>query len=332
MHIYYLICPNSTYLNSNPGVALIAYGCRYLIQQADPEALFIPVSNVYHSAEAWNILLDQADCLILPGGSLYDPSNISVYWNDTIWKHISKAQARAIPFADLWGYSSYPFPSKSIEQSAADILLRPRTQRTLAVQRKANLVITRDALANHIVSTVRSDARSLPCASFWSPDFFNIKPSKPLYNCVSVFPISREKWFADALYNIAHVLSKEKPTFLICNTNPEYQWISQFHPEATNIKCLYDPISLLDFYSMCDKVVSARLHAAIPAFALGCKVIYIAYDSRSLALDLFGIPPVPYTELRHGSIPFNYTSLSDTKTPDPAPFINLFREKIVSRF
>lgn len=332
MHIYYLICPNSVGLNYNPGVSLISYGCRYLIQQADPEALFIPVKNTSHSTASWNILFEQADCLVLPGGSLYDPSDISVYWNDTIWDDISSAQALGIPFADLWGYASYPFPIKPIEQSAADILSQPRTHHTLEVQRKAALIVPRDRLAQYIASTVQPDVQSLPCASFWSPDFFNIKPSVRLYNAISVFPISRARWFFDSLCSISRVLEKEKPTFLVCHTNTEYQWLRSFYPEATNIKCIFDPISLLNFYSKCDKVVSTRLHAAIPAFSLGCKVIYISFDSRSFALDLFGIPSVPYTDLRHGAMPFNYTSLSDTKSPDPAPFINLFREKIVSRF
>lgn len=332
MHVYYLICPVSIGFNYNPGVSLISYGCRYLIKQADPDAFFIPVSNTSHSQPTWGLLFKQADCLVLPGGSLYDPGDISVYWNDTIWKHIAAAQAHGIPFADLWGYTSYRFPSKPTQQATADILSQPRNRRTLKVQRKAALIITRDSLTQHIASTVRGDVHALPCASFWSPNFFNIKPLQPLYNAVSVFPITRDKWFADALYDIAQHLSKDKPTFLICHTNPEYQWFHSFHPNATNIKCLYDPSSLLDFYARCDKIVSTRLHATIPAFALSCKVAYIAFDSRSLALDLFNIPSIPYTDLRHGAIPFKYTSLTNTKPPDPQPFINLFRDKIVSRF
>lgn len=332
MHVYYLICPNDIFLNSNPGVALIAYGTRYLIKQADPQAFFIPLSNIHHSQPAWDILFDQAACLVLPGGSLYDPSDICVYWNDTIWEHIAAAQNHDIPFADLWGYSSYPFPAKPIKQAAAEILLQPRTQRILAVQQKAAIVITRDSLAHNIASTVTPDIQSLPCGSFWSPNFFNIKPSNRLYNCVSVFPITRDKWFADALFDISHVLAREKQTFLICNTDPEYQWLRSFHPHDTTIKCLYDPSSLLDFYSKCDKIVSARLHTVIPAFALGCRVLYLSFDSRSLALDLFGIPSLPYTDLASGALPFQYTSLKDTKQPDPSLFIQLFRDKVVSRF
>lgn len=332
MHLYYLICPDSIGLNYNPGVNLISYGTRYLIKQADPQALFIPVSNIHHSPPSWDLLFKQANCLILAGGSLYDPSDISVYWNDTIWEHISAAQAHGIPFADLWGYSSYPFPSKSIDQSAVEIIALARTERTLAVQHNAALVITRDALAHRIARTAVPDAQCLPCASFWSPAFFNIKPSSRTYNCVSVFPIVKEQWFADLLTSIARVLSREKPTFLICHTNPEYEWLTHSSPETQNIKCLYDPLSLLDLYSQCDKVISARLHAAIPAFALGCKVIYISFDSRSLALDLFGIPPVPYTLLADKALPFKYTSLAESDPPDPSRFIELFREKIVSRF
>lgn len=332
MHVYYLICPDSTGLNYNPGVSLIAYGCRYLIQQADPQAFFIPISNIVHSHSAWDLLLNQAHCLVLPGGSLYDPSNISVYWNDTIWQHIAAAQARGIPFADLFGYASDPFPARPIPSAAAAIMLQPRTNRTLSAQRNATLIITRDRLAEHIASSVWPGVQSLPCASFWSPDFFNIQPSTRRYNAVSVFPIVKDRWFAESLFSIAQLLAQDKPTYLICHTNPEYRWLRSFYPDAGNIKCLYDPISLLSFYSVCDKIVSARLHAAIPAFALGCKVIYISFDSRSLALDLFGIPSVSYTDLNYGAIPFCYFSLSDLDPPDPSPFISLFQDKIVSRF
>lgn len=331
MHIYYLISPNCTGLNYNPGVSLIAYGCRHLIKQADPEAYFIPISNIVYDEREWDILLEQADCLVLPGGSLYDPGDISVYWNDTIWQHIAKAQARGIPFADLWGYSSYPFPPKSISKSAADILNQPRTMRTLEVQNDAALIVTRDALAEYIVSSVYPRVQTLPCASFWSPNFFNIKPSMPIYNCVSVFPIVKDKWFAEALFAIGQVLSEQKPTYFICHTNPEFQWFRSFFPDIPNVICLYDPISLLEFYSKCDKVVSARLHAAIPAFALHSNIIYISFDSRSLALDLFRIKPIPYTDLKSGAIPFDYISLTKTSQPDPSPFINLFMDKIVSK-
>lgn len=332
MHLYYLICPNSVGLNYNPGVSLISYGCRHLIKQADPEAFFIPVSNIFHSQATWDILLEQADCLVLPGGSLYDTGDISVFWNDTVWQHIAAAQGMGIPFADLFGYASYPFPELPVEEVSATILSKPRTKRILNVQRKAALVITRDFLSHYIVSTAHSDSHFLPCSSFWAADFFHIMPSVRLYNAVSVFPIVKDRWFAESLVNIAGVLAKEKPTYLICHTNPEYQWLRGFFPNATNIKCIFDPVSLLDFYSKCYSVVSARLHAAIPAFSLGCKVIYISFDSRSLALDLFGIPSVPYTDLRDGALPFRYTSLSDVDPPNPRFFIDLFIKHVVSRF
>jgi len=331
MHVYYLICPNSAFLNSNPGVALIAYGCRYLIKQADPSSYFVPVSNINHSAQAWELLLHDADCLVLPGGSLYDPSNVSVYWNDTIWQHIKTAQDRGIPFADLWGYSSYSFPPLSLKQASLDILKQPRTHRILAQQKKAALFVPRDVLTSLIARSAGINSPPLPCCAFWSPDFFGIKPSSRLYNCISVFPIVKDVWFARALMRISQELDEEKPTYLICNTYPEYQWLSSFYPHADNILCIYDPISLLDFYSHVDKMVSARLHAAIPALALGSQVCYLSFDSRSFALDLFGITPFPYLDLRDESVPLNYSTVSAINPPDPAPFIDLFRSKVVSR-
>lgn len=331
MHVYYLICPDSITLHHNPGVSLIASGCRYLIGQADPKALFIPVSNLRHKPDEWDILYKNAHCLILPGGSLFDASNISVFWNDGLFKLIASAQARGIPFADLFGYANAPIPLKPFSHLVPTMASQPRNKRVLAVHKNASLVVTRELLSQAISSTVREDTYCLPCSAFFAPKYFNITPGERLYNIVSVFPSTTDKWFADSLMDIAAHLSKEKPTHIICNSLRDYRWFTSFHPNAPGLLCLYDPHSLLELYAHCDKVVSAKLHTAIPALALGCRVIYLSYDSRSLALDLLGIPSIPYTYLATGALPFQYTSLNDTKQPDPSPFIELFRDKVVSR-
>jgi len=108
MHVYYLITPVNFEACSNPGSSLISYGLRYLISMADPHAIFLSVSNTNYLERDWRLLFDQADCLILSGGSLYDPGDISTYWNDSVFEHIATAQSHNIPFADLFGYTSYP--------------------------------------------------------------------------------------------------------------------------------------------------------------------------------------------------------------------------------
>jgi len=331
MHVYYLITPVNLESCSNPGSSLISYGLRYLISMPDPHAIFLSVSNTNYLERDWRLLLDQADCLILSGGSLYDPNDISTYWNDFVWEHVSTALSHNIPFADLFGYTSYPFPLLPIDQVIADILSQPRTQRVLAVQRNSTLIVPRDSLTQRIASTVLPDVQALPCSSFWSPDFFNIKPSPPKYNCITVSPIVTDRWFADALFSIYKLLSLELPTYFIFHSHPDYYWFHSLYPELTNYTCLYDPVSLLTFYSMCDKVVSTRLHAAIPAYALGCKVIYFSFDSRSFALEQFGVHSVPYLELKDGFFPKNWEHLSNNIPPDPSTFIDLFRDRIVSR-
>jgi len=332
MHIYYLISPDSITLHHNPGVALISFGTRHLIKQADPEAIFIPISNLRYKPDEWHMLYKHCQCLILAGGSLFDSSDTCVFWNDGVFRLIASAQARGIHFADLFGYANASIPLKPLPSLVSSMASQPRNKRVLSVHKKAALVITREILSQSISLTVRDDVYCLPCSSFFSPNYFGISPGNRLYNIISVFPTTTDKWFAVSLMNIYQHLSKEKPTYFICNSLQDYRWFTSFFPNAPNILCIYDPKSLLDLYSHCDKVVSAKLHTAIPAFSLGCRVIYISYDSRFMALDPFKIPHIPFTELRHLSIPFKYSSRPAIYSPDPEPFINLFREKIVSRF
>ncbi|HUU41417.1 MAG TPA: polysaccharide pyruvyl transferase family protein, partial [Desulfatiglandales bacterium] len=238
---------------------------------------------------------------------------------------------KGIPFADVFGYTSYPFPELSVDTVTALVLKQSRTRRILAEQARAALFTPRDFLTAHIAAKAGVSAAVLPCSSFWSPAFFGIKPATRVYNAISVFPITKDKWFADALMGIAGELSKELPTWLICHTAPEYKWLTSFYPDAANIRCIFDPFSLLDFYSKVDKIVACRLHAAIPAFALGCRLSYISFDSRSFALDQFHVGHILYTDIAGGQPPDYFYSLSKASLPDPAPFIALFKTEVVSK-
>lgn len=331
MHKYFLITPQLFASDHDPGVTFITHGCRYLISQADPDALFLPISNIWHSAPDWKLLFDQADCLVLAGSPLYDPSDIQVYWNYDIWKHVDLARSRGIPVVDLWGYSSHPFPLPDLDTMAQTILTTHRTQRLLKIQKHFNMIITRDLCSQLIASSMRQDVSALPCCSFWAHRYFNVSSIERSFNCVTLRHRPGQEWLIEPLHALAHELSKDKPTYLVCHTRHEYWWFKKNFPDPEHLICIYDPKSLLEFYARCDKVISIRLHATIPALSLGCNVINLSVDARSQALDLYDIPSTPYTDLKQGPIDLVFHNLNDRPPPSRDYFIERFKDEIVWR-
>lgn len=332
MRKYYLITPQKNAPGADPGVTFITHGCKYLIKQADPDAMFLHVSNTMHQQADWDLVYHQADCLVLAGNPLYDTSETRVYWNSGIWEHVDKARALGIPIADLWGYSAHALPSPALDTMAQAMLSTTRTKDLLEIQAHFKLVITRDLCAQLVASSMREDVDALPCCSYWAHRYFNIEPKRPTFNAVVLRFMPGQEWILKPLQELSLLLSKEKPTFLICPNNRAYWWAKEHLHHPGHLFCIYDPASLLDFYSRCDKVISIRLHASIPALSLGCRVINLSIDTRSQTLDLFNIPSVPYTALKEPDFPLDFHSLDTSHLPSPDHFLTRFKTEIVLGF
>ena len=331
MHKYYLLTPQTNSPNIDPGVTFITHGCKYLIRQADPEALFLSVSNTEYSKPNWDLLLDQADCLVLAGNPLYDPSDVHTYWNYSIWNHVNGAQSRGIPIADLWGYSSSPIPAPDFRTMAEQLLINPKNKRVLDIQSRFNLIITRDITAQLVASSMRDDVDALPCCAYWAFQYFNVTPKEPQFNCVTIRYRQGLEYILQPLYDLAQKLSNQRLTYILCHTAVEYWWAKKNLPSAQNLICIYDPKSLLEFYSRCDKVISIRLHGTIPALSLGRQVINISIDTRSQALDLFKIPSIPSTALKNRPVDLTFKTLQQGIPESPSYFIKRFQDAILSR-
>jgi len=331
MHVYYFITPTANSPGHNAGCSYITYGCKYLISQVDPEFLFLDVPITEHSQQEWDILLDQADALIFAGNPRYNPSDTRSYWDYDIWNHIEAAQKKGILVADLYGGSAYNLPFIPVADMVKDMLRYSRNQHTLSYQAKVDMIITRDSPAQEIVKTVKPDSVLLHCSSFWAASWLKVDRQPKKYNCVVLRYIQNQPWVIEALYSIAQAMAQEKQTFFLCHAGYEYWWAKKHLPEIKNLICIFDPLSLLQFYARCDKVVSMRLHGSIPALSLGCQVVNIATDSRCLAYDNFGFSSVPYTELKvlSGSLNFDKTPVKVSQSIQD--FKALFNEKIFER-
>jgi len=330
MHKYYFITPISTGPGFNPGCSYITLGAKHLISHADPGSLFLDVSILGYSKQEWDLLLDQADCLVFAGNPRYNPSNVHSYWDYDIWDHIRNAQSKGILTADLWGGSAYPLPLKDIDTMARDMLTYDRNKHTLAAQSKLDIVTTRDPCAQLIASTARKDVHLFPCSSYWASTFLKITPNNRPYNCVVLRYIEGQPWVIKSLHTLSQILAREKRTFYVCHAGHEYWWAKKNFPGIHNLVCIFDPTSLLKFYAMCDKVISMRLHGSIPALSLGCNVINVATDSRCLTFDNLGFASVPYTALEDLPHNLSFHRILKPSAPDPKNFVTLFRQKIVS--
>jgi len=331
MHVYYFITPVANSPGHNAGCSYITQGCKFLIDSIDPGSVFLDVSITSHSPQSWRILLDQADVLIFAGNPRYNPSDVRSYWDYDVWDYIKAAHDKGILVADLFGGSAYQLPLISVSDMANDMLRYSRNQRTLSYQKDVDLITTRDPCAQAIVSTIRPDSALLQCSTFWAASWVKVLARPKRYNAVVLRYIKDEPWVIEALRNVAQVLAKEKTTYFLCHAGYEYWWAKENLPDLHNVICIFDPRSLLDFYSECDKVVSMRLHASIPALSLGCQVINIATDSRCQAFDNFGFSSVPYTSLRALPHTMVFNRLDAGFQTTASAFHDLFRDKILSR-
>lgn len=310
-------------------MSFITHGCKYLIRQADPEALFLPVSNTQYDSGDWKILFKEADCLVLAGMPLYDLGDVRVYWNYDIWEHINTARSLGIPIVDLCGYSSCPLPGAGDEVMSSKILPTERTQRLLKIQSKFKMVLTRDTCAGMIASTVVPKVEVLPCCSFYAHKFYGTQRAERRFNAVIYRFLPGQEWVVKALYEVALRLSEERQTYLVFHNKHAYWWAKARLPESAKLICIYDPESLLRFYARCDKVVSIRLHASIPALSLGCRVLNVSIDTRSNALDQFGVSSTQYPSLKDADFELRFASVSVDVSPRMSQFIKRFRMEIV---
>ena len=330
-HLYYIIAPTTINPWANPGCTYTVHGCKYLISRADPDAIFYDISLAEYEPRDWKLLFDQAHCLIFAGNPRFNLSNHRHYWDYGLWDHIIEARDKGIIVADLWGGSAYPLPLKTSKEMVEDILSYETNQRILDIQSTLAMVTTRDTLAEAVIKTRIPNVITYPCCSLFAPKYLEIQQTQRQYNAVVFRHAARAEPAIHALYKKYLELKKEKRTFFVCHEDWEYWWAKKNLPENHDLICIYQPTSLLEFYAKCDKIISLKLHTSLPAIAMGCQVINIALDSRSLAYDFITGPSPDYTELYHADT--DLLNEYNTITPPDLQleFIKQFRHQVVAK-
>ncbi len=298
--------------NHNPGDTFIGIGGQYVF-----ENLFGPINwlviNKFSKEEAWKEkeeLIKEAGFVYYAGTPQYNNYDDWCFWYDKeLWEDIF------IPWnlkvISLAGGAGFPDAEMTTKQFVERCLQSQKTVDMLQT-RKNNLFLTttRDSYANELLNNLGIENKLIACSALFAARQANIKTEEKEY--VILVPPNyenipdqytrnenKEETFLKDWLDIFSVLKKEyKKVIVVCHWHTEFLSLRK-HVESGEIFFTSDYLSLLNIYKKANLVVSARLHAAIPAFGIeGTKAISIAIDTRGHAAGIIEkIPVITYSKL-----------------------------------
>lgn len=293
---YALIAPVIN--NLNPGCHFITMGVKYWLRQLDPTATFFTVDMLQDDPSGWEVVMSQADKLILCGNPRFNGTEAKVFWDWDIWGRINQAIDKGIPFIDAWAGSAWEYSwrfgvqPETPAQITARLLKIKKNCDILKHEARAELLIARDHATEIMFKTVSDKVQLLPCCSFNAAKWCEIESQKKDINAIVIRSMPKQEWLIERLKKIQAFW---KPCLIVSTTCNDWLWAKNAGLATTLIN---DPLDLLHLYSRVGVLHSFRLHASIPALSLGAKVRNFETDSRAATLSLFDIQSVPFTTLR----------------------------------
>lgn len=322
MTTYGLVGTHSGLTTVNPGCRLITDGIRWLIRQIDPHAIFLPVEMMEDDASGWDMVMAQADVLLLCGNPRFNLDERGVYWDLGIWQRITQACDAGIPFIDAWAGAAHPFPLLKTGIMAEAIASLRKTKTILAYESRAAVCIARDSVANELLRSCNENTVLLPCSAWHAIAEHGIVAEEKSCHCIALRHMPGYPWIIDRALAIQRALQQERRTYILTHAAADYGWIKA-RRQIPNLVCISDAPSLLRFYARVDKLLSFRIHASIPALSLGARVSNVSMDSRSLTVDEFGIPSIPFTDLEDPEFQPRFSSC--TSPPDAQQAIDVLQ-------
>jgi hypothetical protein len=298
--------------NHNPGDTFIGIGGQYIF-----ESLFGPINwlviNKFSKEEAWESKEDfikEAGLVYYAGMPQYNNYDDWCFWYDKeLWENIIVPWNLKV--ISLAGGAGFPDAEMTPEQFSERCLTSQRTADMLQA-RKNNLLLTtvRDNHANKLLSSLGIDNKLIACSALFASRQANIERENKEY--VILVPPNyknipdqytknenKEETFLKDWLSIFNALKQEyKKVIIVCHWRDEFISLRD-HVKANEIFFTSDYLSLLNIYKKASLVVSARLHAALPAFGIeGTKAVSIAIDTRGHAAGIIEkIPVVTYGQL-----------------------------------
>lgn len=270
-----LVTPKEVSAKANPGSHMITAGIRYLLEQVVPDAEFVPIELLLPWGSNERQIAATCDALVLCGNPRFDTGNDQWLYTDVL----DEMLAIGCPVYDLYGGSCTPLGLSGNQQLTA--LVENERNRDIA-RRMARCagVTVRDAMSVQVCRALGIDARLLPCSSWWAADCHGITHTGG----------DRRVLIPYRYQDIELVNKLAVGREVVTVSQKDYDW---YLAEGLDSRLIFDPVRLLELFAESEEVVSFRLHCAIPAASLGCRVLTVAIDTRASAVDLFGMPRSP---------------------------------------
>lgn len=270
-----LVAPTKISSSLNPGCHMITAGIRYLIKLAIPAAEIVPIELLSPWGNAERLIAKDCDMLVLCGNPRFDTGNHQWLYSGVL----DEMLAVGCPVYDLWAGSCTPLGLNDNDQLTALVENERNHEIAKRLARCASVVV-RDAMSARVCGQFGIDTQLLPCSSWWSASEYGIKRIGGDRRIL--IPIRGQ--------DIDLVLKLAEGREVVTVTQHDYDW---YLSRGLDSQFIFDPQDLLRLFAECEEVASFRLHCAIPAASLGCRVLMVAIDTRATAVDLFGLPRSP---------------------------------------
>lgn len=282
-----LICPGETGCDGNPGCAIITAGIRWLLGQAFPDAVIVRVEMMQDVEGHWRAAAT-CDAAILCGNPRITLSE-DAWWEDGILDRLVALQAAGIKVVDGWAGACIG-SMEAIEGAAERLLNHPRNRRNMGRLAKLSGVIARDPLMQAVCERAGISSVMLPCSSWWAARHYGVRTAAEKTTDIVVLGpnMPLDGFVVESGFKI------------IAPTLGDYDAASR---AGLDVELISDPPSLLAAMSRARRVLSGRIHSAIPAASLGAAVCVASIDSRALTCAPFGIGIIKAGELRQTSGP-----------------------------
>ena len=251
----------------NPGCRLITEGIRWLLRGED--LVEIEMEAPWRPRDV--------DALVLCGNPRYDTGD-----HEWLYSGLIDAMQCGVPMFDLFA-GACAVHGGTVEDDARLLLENPRNRAILSRLSAFRAITTRDARAQAVNRLAGLKSVQMPCSSWWAAKAMGVERKG-----------GRDRIVVPIAGTDARVVRRLAAGRQVVAVAPkDLDWC-----EAKGLKATLenDPRALLERFAMAEEVIAYRLHAAIPAASLGCRVAMVAIDSRAQAVEAFGLPWAHFTE------------------------------------
>lgn len=267
--------------NSRDGI--IVAGCRSILN-IDHFDQYILIDD--HSPQTSFFQDEKFDLIVYCGTPwLWDNMQFSYKYKNTMACIAAHPEAKVV-----WlglGSSLY------LSDVNSNILRNPRDQEMLRNTFKNSLVFVRDSLAHEILTKANVEHHFLMCPSyFFKPVCQSSKEFDVIFYHAPQTGISSGYWTKEKTIEYDKIFAK----FFFHEQNTKFAVCDEKEIEIVQRKFFETPILLkdpIDTFNICKKarrVLSSRIHNAVPALVYGAEVGIIPVDTRAKVLtDFFDI-------------------------------------------